>query len=247
MKIIPAIDLMDGKCVRLTQGDFGKKKEYGADPLETARFFEDQGLRFLHVVDLDGARTGRIVHYRTLEKLAARTTLQIDFGGGLKTAEDVRIALDCGASQVTGGTIAVRDRTAFLGWLERFGVEKIILGADFQGERIATDGWQAASEQTLLPFLTEYAGHGVRHVISTDVGKDGLLAGCALAVYREIRRSLPDLHLTASGGIRGMEELEELAAVGCHGAIVGKALYEGLLTARELGQFQESFPREQVT
>lgn len=237
MYVIPAIDIIEGKCVRLTQGDFSQKKVYNEDPLEVARAFEDAGLERLHLVDLDGARAQRIINYRVLEKIAAKTRLWIDFGGGLKSDDDLRIAFECGAQQITGGTIAVKNPDLFMRWLAQFGSEAIILGADFREGRIAVSGWQENSEQELIPFLQEYVEKGVRYAISTDVSKDGLLQGSALSVYREIRDALPELNLIASGGISSLQELEKLRACGCFGAIIGKALYEGTILLKDLSTF----------
>lgn len=237
MFIIPAIDLIEGKCVRLTQGDYGKKTVYHDDPLDMALAFEDAGLTRLHLVDLDGAKAQRIINYRVLERIAAKTQLHIDFGGGLKSDDDLRIAFECGAKQVTGGTIAVKAPELFLEWLRRYGSEAIILGADFRDGHIAVSGWQESSTRELLPFLKDYLNKGVRYAISTDVSKDGLLQGSARATYEEIRNELPELQLIASGGVTGMEELEQLRAIGCYGAIVGKALYEGRIALKELRNF----------
>jgi phosphoribosylformimino-5-aminoimidazole carboxamide ribotide isomerase len=237
MYVIPAIDILEGKCVRLTQGDFTQKKVYNEDPLEVARAFEDAGLERLHLVDLDGARAQRIVNYRVLEKIASKTQLFIDFGGGLKSDDDLRIALECGARQVTGGTIAVKNPDLFLRWLTQFGPEAIILGADFREGLIAVNGWEEKSEQELIPFLQKFAEKGVRYTISTDVSKDGLLQGSALNVYQDIRNTLPELNLIASGGISSVKELEHLRECGCFGAIVGKAFYEGAILLKDLSTF----------
>lgn len=230
MHIIPAIDIIDGKCVRLTQGDYEQKKVYNEDPLEVAKAYEDHGLQRLHLVDLDGARAKQIVNYKVLERLATRTGLHIDFGGGLKSDEDVRIAFESGARQVTGGTVAVKDPELFLGWLEKYGPERIILGADVKDRRIAVSGWQETSDRELFPFLEEYTEKGVQYAICTDVSKDGLLEGTALELYAEIRSEFPELKLIASGGVTTVEELEKLNEIGCFGAIIGKAIYEGKIT-----------------
>ena len=223
--------------MRLTQGDFSQKKVYNEDPLEVARAFEDAGLERLHLVDLDGAREQRIINYRVLEKIATKTRLWIDFGGGLKSDDDLRIAFECGARQITGGTIAVKNQDLFLRWLTQFGPEAIILGADFREGLIAVSGWQENSGQELIPFLQQYAEKGVRYAISTDVSKDGLLQGSALNVYRRIRDALPELNLIASGGVSSLQELENLRACGCFGAIIGKALYEGAISLKDLSTF----------
>jgi phosphoribosylformimino-5-aminoimidazole carboxamide ribotide isomerase len=238
MNLIPAIDLIDGKCVRLTQGDYARKKVYSEDPLEVARTIEEAGLRHLHLVDLDGARARRIVNWKVLERIAAHTGLWIDFGGGMKSDDDLRIALECGARQITGGTVAVKAPHLFLRWLDAYGPETIILGADARRGKIALSGWQEESELDLMDFLADYWAKGVQHVISTDIGKDGKLEGPALAMYRAIREHLPELKLIASGGITTRDDLDELRTIGCHGAIIGKALYEGRLSLPELGRWQ---------
>ena len=237
MYVIPAIDIIEGKCVRLTQGDYAQKKIYNEDPLEVARAFEDAGLERLHLVDLDGARAQRIINHRILEKIASKTRLFIDFGGGMKSDDDLRIAFECGARQVTGGTVAIKNPDLFLRWLTQFGPEAIILGADFREGLIAVSGWQEKSEQQLIPFLQKFAEKGVRYTISTDVSKDGLLQGSALNVYQDIRDALPELKLIASGGVSSIKELEQLRKCGCFGAIVGKALYEGTILLKDLSTF----------
>jgi phosphoribosylformimino-5-aminoimidazole carboxamide ribotide isomerase len=234
MHIIPAIDIIEGKCVRLTQGDYSQKTTYNEDPLEVAQAFADAGLQRLHLVDLDGARAGRIVNYRVLEKLAARTSLHIDFGGGLKSDDDLRIAFDSGAAQVTGGTIAVKAPELFLHWLETYGPERIILGADARDNRIAVSGWQEDSGLDIDAFLLNYSQKGIRYAISTDVRKDGMMAGPSLDLYRRIRETLPGLALIASGGVSQMDDLHQLRELGCFGAIVGKAIYEGTITLAQL-------------
>lgn len=237
MFIIPAIDLIDGKCVRLTQGDYAQKKVYNEDPLEVAQAFEDAGIQRLHLVDLDGAKAKRIINHKVLEKIATKTNLQIDFGGGLKSNKDLHIAFESGAHQVTGGTIAVKQPEIFLSWLEQYSAERIILGADFKDGKIAVSGWQEASDRELFEFLKSYYEKGVRYTISTDVSKDGLLQGSAVDTYQEIREALPELQLIASGGVTQMDELVKLAEMDCYGAIIGKAIYEGNLTLKQLEQF----------
>ncbi|GAB5553106.1 MAG: 1-(5-phosphoribosyl)-5-[(5-phosphoribosylamino) methylideneamino]imidazole-4-carboxamide isomerase [Saprospiraceae bacterium] len=237
MFIIPAIDLIDGKCVRLTQGDYAQKKVYNEDPLEVAQAFEDAGIQRLHLVDLDGAKAKRIINHKVLERIASKTNLQIDFGGGLKSDEDLHIAFESGAHQVTGGTIAVKQPEVFLRWLEQYTADRIILGADFKDGKIAVSGWQEASDRELFEFLKSYYEKGVRYTISTDVSKDGLLQGSAVDTYQEIREALPELQLIASGGVTQMDELIKLAEMDCYGAIIGKAIYEGNLTLKELEQF----------
>ncbi|TNE99637.1 MAG: 1-(5-phosphoribosyl)-5-[(5-phosphoribosylamino)methylideneamino]imidazole-4-carboxamide isomerase [Bacteroidetes bacterium] len=235
MKIIPAIDLIDGKCVRLTKGDYATKRVYNEDPVEVAKAFEDNGVRFLHLVDLDGAKSNRIINYPVLEKITKATSLQVDFGGGLKSDKDVQIAFESGAAQITGGSVAAKDRTLFLRWLEQYGSEKIILGADCSNRKIATDGWLNSSELDVLDFIQAYQEQGIRTVISTDIAKDGMLAGPSIELYRAILNRT-DVALIASGGITTLNDLEELSAIGCSGAIIGKAIYEGRITLKELSQ-----------
>jgi phosphoribosylformimino-5-aminoimidazole carboxamide ribotide isomerase len=227
MHFIPAIDIIDGQCVRLTQGDFSRKKVYSEDPLKVAKQFEAAGLQRLHLVDLDGARAGHIVNHRVLERIAANTSLWIDFGGGLKSDDDVRIAFESGARQITGGTVAVKNPELFLEWLQQYGPEKIILGADVKDGKIAVSGWEEQSRLELFEFLENYTAQGVRYAICTDVSKDGLLQGPATDLYRRIRLRFPDLNLIASGGVSGMKDIREIKQTGCFGVIVGKAIYEG--------------------
>lgn len=237
MQIIPAIDIIDGKCVRLTQGDYNQKKVYNEDPLEVALEFEGEGIQRLHLVDLDGAKAKRIINYKVLERIAAKTSLHIDFGGGLKSDEDLKIAFESGAKQITGGTIAVKKAEVFLNWLNIYGSEKIILGADFKDQKIAVSGWQEASEFELFDFLKDYVEKGIRYSISTDVSKDGLLQGSAVDTYQQIKKELPELQLIASGGIRSLDELDVLKEIGCFGAIIGKAIYEGKISLKDLRKF----------
>lgn len=237
MHIIPAIDLIEGKCVRLTQGDFNTKRTYHEEPLDIARRFEDVGIKRLHLVDLDGAKSGAIVNWKVLEKLASNTTLHIDFGGGVGSDKDIEIAFECGAAQVTGGSVAVKKKELFLGWLERYGKEKIILGADVKDEKISVSGWQEDSEVFLFDFLGEYEEKGIQYVITTDVAKDGLLQGPSLDLYRRMREEFPKLNIIASGGVSSLEDLEKLEEIEVFGAIVGKALYEGKIALKDLGLF----------
>lgn len=254
MRIIPAIDIIEGKCVRLSKGDYSTKKIYNEDPLEVAREFEAHGVRYLHLVDLDGARSSHIVNYRILEAIASKTSLQIDFGGGLKTDEDLRVAFESGAAQITGGSIAVKDRATFLRWLAQYGPDKIILGADALDEKIAVSGWQESSGEDLLSFIRLYQIHGIQYVICTDISRDGMLEGPSCDLYRKIlleTSGIPDpveqhavedrwvggLKLIASGGISEVEELFRLRDIGCEGAIIGKALYENRILPGELEKF----------
>ncbi len=237
IELIPAIDMIDGKCVRLTQGDYDTKKVYNEDPLEVAKMFEDHGIRRLHVVDLDGARAGRIINYRTLERIATRTSLIIDFGGGLKQEGDLEIAFESGAQMVTGGSIAVKNPEVFISWINRFGCEKIILGADAKDRKIAISGWEETTDAELIPFIKNYYEKGIRKVICTDISRDGMLEGPATELYKEIRSEIPDLHLIASGGVSCIEDIEQLAAAKIPGVIFGKAIYEGRIQLKDLLRF----------
>lgn len=237
MKIIPAIDIIDGKCVRLTQGDYAQKKIYNENPLDVAKEFEQAGITNLHLVDLDGAKASRIINYKTLESIASNTNLKIDFGGGLKSNEDLKIAFESGANQITGGTIAVKNPNLFLSWINEYGSEKIILGADVKNEKIATNGWQEESQINLFDFLKKYLEAGIKYVICTDISKDGLLQGSAIDLYTKIKTTFPSIKLIASGGIISIQELEKLEQLGMHGAIVGKAIYEQKIKLTELTNF----------
>ena len=237
MKIIPAIDLMDGKCVRLSKGDFSTQKTYNENPLEVAKAFEDHGIEYLHLVDLDGAKSQHIVNHNILEKIASKTRLKIDFGGGLKTDEDLRIAFESGANQITGGSIAVKKPEVFKKWLSVYGAEKIILGADVHGDKIATNGWIETSDQDLTDFVKTYQSHGVTTVICTDISKDGMLQGPAFELYKDLLSVTKNLRLIASGGISTFEELPKLAALGCEGTIIGKAIYENRISLKQLEHY----------
>ena len=237
MHIIPAIDIIDGRCVRLTQGDYEQKKIYNEDPLEVAKEFQDAGLMRLHLVDLDGAKAGHIVNHRVLERLSSRTSLHIDFGGGLKTDTDLRVAFECGAKQITGGTIAVKKQATFLKWLEQHGAERIILGADVKDEKIAVGGWLETSDILLKNFLQTFVNQGIKYCICTDISKDGLLRGASNELYAKILGDFPDLQLIASGGVSSMDDLRKLKEIGCFGAIVGKAIYEKRVTLKQLEKF----------
>ena len=234
MHIIPAIDIIDGKCVRLTQGDYAQKKVYNEDPLEVAKAFADAGITRLHLVDLDGARAQHIVNYKVLEKIANQTDLHIDFGGGLKSDDDLRIAFTSGAAQITGGTVAVKNPELFLGWLEKYGAERIILGADVKNGHVAVSGWEEESTERLEPFLERYLAAGITYAICTEVSRDGLLQGTALGLYQDLREQFPDLQLIASGGVTHIDEVTQLAELGCFGVIIGKAFYEGRISLRDL-------------
>ena len=237
MQLIPAIDIIDGKCVRLTQGDYAQKKEYNNNPLEVAKAYENAGIRRLHLVDLDGAKQKRIINLKVLEKIASGTSLHIDFGGGVQSDEDIQAAFNAGAKQITGGSIAVKQPEVFEKWLKEWGSEKIILGADVRDGQIAVSGWQESSDRELLHFLEDYQAKGISYVICTDVSKDGLLQGPSTALYQQIIHRFPDMKLIASGGVAGVDDLIELKEKGCWGAIIGKAIYEGKISLQELAQF----------
>lgn len=235
MRIIPAIDIIDGKCVRLSKGDYDSKKIYNENPLEVAKEFEDAGIQYLHLVDLDGAKSKHVVNYKILEQICSKTSLKVDFGGGIKSDEDIKIAFESGAKQITGGSIAVKNAELFESWIEKYGSDKIILGADAMNGMIATDGWLETSEMELLPFIKEYRSKGIEYVICTDISKDGMLAGSANDLYRNILGET-DIKLIASGGVTSMKDIEELTEMKCDGAIIGKAIYEGRITLKELSK-----------
>ena len=241
MRIIPAIDIIDGKCVRLTKGDYNTKKIYNENPLEVAKEFEDAGIEYLHVVDLDGAKASQIINHKVLEQIAIKTNLKIDFGGGLKSDKDLEIAFNSGANQITGGSIAVKNSAIFESWIEKYGSEKIILGADFypdnSGGKIATNGWQEESTLELIPFISAYQQKGVEYVICTDISKDGMLEGPSFDIYKQILSEVNNVKLIASGGISAFEELPKLAKNGCEGVIIGKAIYENKISLKQLEQF----------
>jgi len=233
MRIIPAIDIIEGKCVRLTKGDYSTKKVYNENPLEVAKEFEANGIKHLHLVDLDGAKSKRIINYKILEKIANGTSLKIDFGGGLKSDEDLKIAINSGAKQVTGGSIAAKNRSLFVDWLQKYGGETIILGADCKDKMIATDGWLESSELELIDYIQGYEKEGVQYVICTDIAKDGMLQGPSIDLYKEVIRSTK-VNLIASGGISNLQDLIDLKNIGCEGAILGKAIYEGKVSLKQL-------------
>ncbi|MFO8148288.1 MAG: 1-(5-phosphoribosyl)-5-[(5-phosphoribosylamino)methylideneamino]imidazole-4-carboxamide isomerase [Gillisia sp.] len=241
MRIIPAIDIIDGKCVRLSKGDYSTKKIYNENPLEVAKEFEAHGIQYLHLVDLDVAKSKHIVNHKILEQIASKTGLMIDFGGGLKSDKDLEIAFECGARQITGGSIAVKDREIFKSWLQKFGSDKIILGADANNEKVAVSGWQEESEEELIPFIQSYQNEGVKYVICTDISKDGMLEGPSFELYKRILRETTDseesINLIASGGISTFDELPELAEMGCEGTIIGKAIYEGRISLKQLENY----------
>lgn len=237
MRIIPAIDIIDSKCVRLTKGDYSTKKVYNENPVEVAKQFENFGIEYLHLVDLDGAKSKHIVNYKVLESIANQTNLKIDFGGGLKSDEDLHIAFESGADQITGGSIAVKDPYIFKSWLQKYGNNKIILGADANNEKIAINGWQEESEEDLIPFIQKHQINGVKYVICTDILKDGMLQGPSFSLYQKVLENIPNINLIASGGISCFEELHKLAELGCEGTIIGKAIYENKISLKQLESF----------
>jgi phosphoribosylformimino-5-aminoimidazole carboxamide ribotide isomerase len=234
IEIIPAIDLIDGKCVRLSQGDFAQKKIYHENPLEVAKEFESFGIKRLHLVDLDGAKNGKVTNLKTLETIAKITNLTIDFGGGIKTDEDIKSVFDSGAQFASIGSIAVKDSEKFFLWLEKYGSEKILLGADVRDKKLAINGWLTDTDLEIIPFLEDYFAKGVTQVFCTDISKDGILQGTANELYREILSKLPKLKLIASGGVSKIEDVHELEKIGCLGVIIGKAIYEGRIRLEEL-------------
>jgi len=247
IRIIPAIDIIDGKCVRLSKGNFNTKIIYNDNPVDVAKSFEDHGIEYLHLVDLDGAKTGRIVNHKVLEAIATKTNLKIDFGGGIKVSEDIKVAFESGANQITGGSIAVNDAEKFLRWIEIFGPNKMILGADFNsypdGAKIAISGWEKESTEDLLPFIYNYLQNKISYVVCTDISKDGMLSGPSFEVYKQIlehcnvKGNKNKIKLIASGGISTFDEIPELAELGCEGVIIGKAIYENRISLKQLENY----------
>ncbi len=247
MRIIPAIDIIDGQCVRLSKGDYDTKKVYNQHPLEVAKEFEAHGIEYLHLVDLDGAKSKHIVNQKVLEQIASKTSLKIDFGGGLKSDDDLRIAFESGANQITGGSIAVKNKEIFERWIDKYGSEKIILGADALDEKVAISGWQEESNEELLPFIQAYKPKGIQYVICTDISKDGMLEGPSFELYKKIISAVSSsgvenevkkpLKLIASGGISTFDELPKLAELGCEGVIIGKAIYENRISLKQLENY----------
>ena len=234
IQIIPAIDIIDGKCVRLSQGDYNQKKVYNEDPLEVAKEFEGYGITRLHMVDLDGARSKHVVNHKVLERVATHTSLTVDFGGGIKTDEDLDIAFDNGASLVTLGSIAVKEPERMWGWCDKYGAEKIILGADVKDKMIAVNGWLETSKQDLFNFLDTHIKKGINNVLCTDISKDGMLAGPSIELYSEVMRFCPTLNLIASGGVSCLDDIKRLNEAGIPSVVFGKAIYEGKIDMKEL-------------
>ena len=237
MRIIPAIDIIDGQCVRLTKGDYNTKKVYNENPVEVSKAFEGAGIQYLHVVDLDGAKASHIVNHKVLEAIATKTNLKIDFGGGLKSDEDLKIAFESGAHQITGGSIAIKNPNTFQRWIATYGADRIILGADCKHEKIAISGWQEESNLDVIPFIKDYRAKGISYVICTDISKDGMLKGPSFSLYKRILSNVNSIKLIASGGISKYEELPKLLDMGCEGVIIGKAIYENRISLKEIEQF----------
>lgn len=237
IELVPAIDMIEGKCVRLTQGDYDTQKIYNESPLEVAKQFQDAGVTRLHMVDLDGAKAGHIVNYRMLEKVASHTDLSIDFGGGFKSDDDLHIAFDCGAQMVTGGSIAVKNPDLFLSWITRYGSERIILGADAKEKKIAISGWKEGTAIDLIPFIKDYQSKGISKVICTDIARDGMLQGPAVKLYQEMQQEMPGLYVIASGGVSSMGDIERLEEANIPAVIFGKAIYEGRISLKEIETF----------
>ena len=237
IEIIPAIDIIDGKCVRLTQGDYGKQKTYSDNPLEVAKLFEGYGVRRLHVVDLDGAKSSHVVNLRVLEQIASHTDLVIDFGGGIKSENDLTLSFNAGASMLTIGSLAVKNPDLVKGWLKDYGAERFIIGADVKDEKISINGWKEEGEDTLYPFLERYTSEGVVNVLCTDISRDGMLQGPSLTLYENILKRFSELHLIASGGVGGVDDIRKLNEMGVPAVVFGKAFYEGLIRIEQLKEF----------
>jgi phosphoribosylformimino-5-aminoimidazole carboxamide ribotide isomerase len=237
IQIIPAIDLIEGKCVRLTQGDYGQKTIYNENPLEVALQFEDAGLKRLHLVDLDGAKAKKVINWKVLDRIASKTSLHIDFGGGVQSDNDLKIVFENGAKQVTGGSIAVKQPDLFQNWIRVYGGEKIILGADAKKEKVAVSGWEEGTELWVYDFVEQYVEKGIQYAISTDVAKDGLLQGPSFDLYRNLQDKCPDLKIIASGGVSGIGDIEKLAEMNIYGVIIGKAIYENRISLVDLQRF----------
>lgn len=236
IKIIPSIDLVDGKCVRLTQGNFDEKKIYDSDPVAVAKRFAEAGIERLHLVDLDGAKAGKVINHQILERITAETKLKIDFGGGVKSDDDIQKVFDCGANQVTAGTIAVQNPKLVLSWIQKFGKDKIILGADVLNGIVRINGWVNPSEIKLFDFITNYQWHGIRYVLCTDIEKDGMMKGSSVDLYKSIIKQFPEMRVIASGGVSSIEEIKQLNKIGCYGVVIGKAIYENLISLEDLAK-----------
>lgn len=238
IEIIPAIDIIDGKCVRLSQGDYNEKKIYNENPLEVAKRFEDAGIHRLHLVDLDGAKEKHIINYHILEKIATNTSLIIDFGGGIQCEEDIDIAFSSGAAMISSGSVAAKHRSQFVDWVKKYGGDKIILGADSRNQHIAVSGWQESTSLSVIPFINNYVQYGVEKVICTEISKDGMLGGPAFDLYKSITLNIPNVYLIASGGVSCRQDILDLEAIGVPAVIMGKAIYEGKVSLKEIGEIQ---------
>jgi phosphoribosylformimino-5-aminoimidazole carboxamide ribotide isomerase len=234
MEIIPAIDIIDGKCVRLTEGDYAQKTVYNENPLEVAKSFEEAGIKRLHLVDLDGAKAGKVSNWKVLESIANNTNLVIDFGGGIKTETDLNIVFNSGASLATIGSLAVKEPELFETWLKQYGENRFLLGADVKGEHIAIGGWLETTDETIIDFIRKYISKGVTQLFCTDISKDGKLEGPSIELYKKIIQQFPELYFIASGGVSSMKDIDDLKLIGCSGVIVGKAIYEGRIKISEL-------------
>ncbi|MDP1974107.1 1-(5-phosphoribosyl)-5-[(5-phosphoribosylamino)methylideneamino]imidazole-4-carboxamide isomerase [Sediminibacterium sp.] len=234
MEIIPAIDIIDGKCVRLTEGDYSQKTIYNENPLEVAKSFENAGIKRLHLVDLDGAKAGKVINWKVLESIAKNTQLVIDFGGGIKKETDLKLVFESGAALATIGSLAVKEPALFESWLNHYGANKFLLGADVKGENIAIGGWLETTNETIIEFIHNYTLKGVTQLFCTDISKDGKLEGPSIELYKKIIQQFPELYFIASGGVSSMKDIEELRLIGCSGVIVGKAIYEGRIKMNEL-------------
>jgi phosphoribosylformimino-5-aminoimidazole carboxamide ribotide isomerase len=237
MRIIPAIDIIEGKCVRLSKGKYSTKKIYNENPLDMAKTFEDCGFKYLHLVDLDGAKARKIINYKVLENLSSKTNLKIDFGGGLKSNNDLKIAFESGADQITGGSIALTNPELFKTWIDNYGQDKIILGADVKNENIAINAWDRISENKVEPFINNYLKYGIKYVICTDIDKDGMLNGPSFKLYEKIIKNNKMIKLIASGGVSKISDLPILSKLGCEGVIIGKAIYENKVSLKDLSNF----------
>jgi phosphoribosylformimino-5-aminoimidazole carboxamide ribotide isomerase len=237
MEIIPAIDIIDGKCVRLTHGDYSQKKIYNENPVEVALQFEDAGIRRLHLVDLDGAKNGAVKNWKVLENIAGKTSMVIDFGGGIKSEKDVQIVLDSGAKYATVGSIAVKEKETFTALIQSFGGQTFLLGADVKGEKITINGWTETTEIWIYDFIEQNIAAGIKQIFCTDVSKDGALEGPSMELYKNIIQKFPSLHFIASGGVSSVDDLLQLEDINCSGVIIGKAIYENRITLKELKQF----------
>ncbi|SHF31896.1 1-(5-phosphoribosyl)-5-[(5-phosphoribosylamino)methylideneamino]imidazole-4-carboxamide isomerase [Dysgonomonas macrotermitis] len=239
IEIIPAIDIIDGKCVRLSQGDYNTKTIYNENPLEVAKQFEDAGIHRVHLVDLDGAKAKHVINHKVLEDIATHTSLVIDFGGGIQSDEDIDIAFAAGAAMVTGGSVAAKNRKLFVSWVNKYGGDKIILGADSKNNQIAVSGWQEATSLAVVPYISNYIQYGVQKVVCTDISKDGMLGGPAVELYKKILEHIPGVYLIASGGVSCKQDILNLEAAGVPAIIMGKAIYENKITLKELAELQD--------